>query len=326
MESTLKSHVLFHALCMLMLLVCGQSAHAYEALIVHQEGYPFEKVANGLTNDLKGEITFKKMVVRKTMKSDHISEKIKEYRPDVLVLIGYQSIALYKAHQLKNPSMKHPPAVALAAPYMDNVLKDVKNVTGIRYEIPIATSMIGLRALLPSGVSKVGVIHRSWMREKIAKNSILCKNESIELVSIELPDGSSNLQHDIKYSLEKLKSDNIDALWIVSDSGILNGKSIRQSWMPKIQKMNIPVVVGVDALVSNVPLGSLSATADPYGLGVQAAAIIDEILDAGLELKNTDIVQPLHMNTLVNVDTLNRKGIRVNKNRLRTFNTVINNE
>ncbi|PCK09141.1 MAG: hypothetical protein COA42_05665 [Alteromonadaceae bacterium] len=323
MERIIKTPKLMCILSLLLVCTWLPRAIAYEALILMPEGIHFENTARGITEDLEGEVTFHKMLVGNKSTSKDISKKIKTLKPDFLVLMGNRVVKLYKGYQDANPKAKFPPSIALAALGLDTILKDVVNSSGIRYEIPAVTSLINLRQLMKKDLKRVGVIYRPWMKASIMENAALCQREIIELVGYELPAESKNISKEITKGLKKLRSSKIDALWVVNDSALINRKTITKAWLPGLKKMKVPVIVGVEALATNVPLGSLAVTPDHYALGVQAGYIIGDLIDADMVLESNEILQPLSIKKLVNITILKRNKISYRKELLSSFDTVI---
>lgn len=320
-------HLLF---AMLALLILPMAAVAQDdddmptALVFSAQGQAFNEVVAGIVGDLEEDLRFETYIVGKKSKVSEIEEQMKKHKPNIVILVENSSIQLYGKYQAKNPNVEFPPAVAVAALFVDRMIANIKNATGIRYEIPAVTSVVSLRSVLSTDVKRVGVVHRKWMKGMIEQNAKYCNAEGIELVSLELPNKDSNMDKTLKKRLDNLLDKDIDAVWVLNDNGLLNPKTIRGAWLPVLGKANLPVIVGVrPMLTTKWNFGSFATVPDHYALGVQAASIIGEIMDEDWEIGDRDIEQPVSVKKVINVSVLNNKKVKYRKESLSSVDEVL---
>jgi len=311
----------------LVLVLATANARVYAddmALVLRGDSEAFEQVVEGITGDLEEDLAFKEYIVGKGTSAADIQKFVVEVSPNIVILVGNHSINAYTKYQKESGKKEFPPAIALAALYVDKLVKKMENATGIRYEIPAVTSVVNLRSLLKSNVKKVGVVYRSWMKSFIKENAEYCRREGIELVGYEISGKKKNYSKKIKKGVKKLLKKDIDALWIVNDNALLNKDALVKGWIPSLKKAETPVIVGVKSLVqTKFNFGSYAIVPDHYALGVQGASAIAEIMDEDWNLEDRDIEQPLSVNKLVNVSIFDKKDIEYKSEKLLEMDEVI---
>ncbi|WP_144393856.1 hypothetical protein [Pleionea sediminis] len=294
------------------------------ALVLTAKGDEFAKVIQGLSDDIEGELEFKTFYINRESSTDVIEDGMKKFSPKVVILIGNTSINLYTKFQKANPKMQFPPSIALAALFVDRFIDDIKNATGIRYEIPAVISLINMRDIIKKPLKSVGVVHREWMDSIIEENRKYLSAEGIKLISIKLPNKTSNMNKKLDEAVVELVDKKVDAIWVLNDNELLNGRSIGQVWIPKLAKTDIPVLVGVRPLLNTkFNFGSFAIVPDHYALGVQGASIVFELMDNDWDLDGRDISQPISVKKVVNVSVLDNKSIPYDKGKLQTVDEVV---
>ena len=320
--SLLRIRQLFIAL----FLVISVPSFASEdmGLIFSAEGDVFNDVVLGITGDLEEDLTFKTVKLNKKSTVKDVEKHIKAVNPKIIVLVENNAVRLYQKYQKANPKAEFPPSVALAALFVDRYLKNLKNATGIRYEIPAVTSIVNMRAVLSKKVKKVGVVHREWMKPIIEQNAKYCRAEGIELVSISLPNKDKKLDKKLKSGLDDLSDKGVDAIWVLNDNSLLNGRMLSSAWLPSMNKAKLPVIVGIDLfLKSEWNFGSFAIVPDHYALGVQAASMIGEIMEEDWDLGDRDIEQPVSVRKIVNTTVLENKKIKFKQDKLSAMDEVV---
>ena len=294
------------------------------ALILTAKGEVFNKVVAGLTDDLEEDLNFVKLEISKATTATDVSRQIDEHNPKLIVLVENSAIKIYGEYQKANPKKAFPPAVAVAALFVDRFIAKLKNATGIRYEIPAVTSIVNMRQVLSKKVKRVGVVHREWMSGLIAQNAKYCEAEGIELVPIKLPNKDSKMTKKLASGLKSLVKKDVDAIWVLNDNALLNGRTIGGAWLPVMGKAKLPVIVGVKTmLTTKYNFGSFAIVPDHYALGVQAASMIGEIMEEDWDISDRDIEQPISVKKVVNVSVLDNKKVSYRAEGLGNMDEVI---
>lgn len=309
-------------LAIMVLSLPVQTIFANNALVIRGKSANFEEVMRGMNDDLEGEVTLNELLVKKGSSVSDIEKKFKQSPPDLVILMGNKAVNLYAKFQSKNPDRKYPPAIAMAALFIDKFVTKLKNATAIRYEIPAVTSAVVMRTVLGKPIKKLGVVYREWMKDIIEENRRFCEAEGIELIGVQLPNKAKKMENEVKKALKQLDK-NVDALWILNDNSLLTGKSIGKAWLPSRGKSKIPAIVGIKLFMTKFPLGSFAIVPDNYGLGAQAAGMIFELIENDFELEDTDIQQPVSVKKFVNVKTLDSKGVGYQSSKLSQVDEVI---
>ncbi|MCW8929967.1 MAG: hypothetical protein OQL19_07005 [Gammaproteobacteria bacterium] len=319
-----KSGLLF-LLALFLCLGCWKNNNAWAkdyVVLLSSEGENFKQTIKGLKDDLAEDVKFIEYSISDKANSKSIEKIIHDSHPKLLVFLGNKPLQAYSQYQQKYTGSTFPPSIALSALYLDRQLRDLKNTNGIRYEIPAVTSLVQLRSIVKHPIRKVGVIYREWMSDFIKQNQAYCEKERIELVAVKIPNKASIGQ--LSYHLKHLLHENIDALWVVNDNGLLQPRYIQNAWIPLLKNFNKPVLVGIKALAeSNLNFGTFSVEADHYALGVQGAEMISDIMDNDWQISEPKIDPPLSISNLLNIKLSKKKNILLDNKKMGQIDKLI---
>jgi hypothetical protein len=288
-------------------------------LIIRMAGKNFEQVVLGLSEELTEEFFLHELIIDKTTKKHQIAPKIKEVLPKIVVLMDNISINLYKRYQKGLPQSEFiVPSVAVMASFMDIAIKDLKNATGIFYEVPLVTSIVNIRAILSSNsFGKVGVVHREFMRPAISLNKKYCKKEDVELISHSVPNKGS-VTSELKHALNELGK-KVDALWIPNDNKLINAELFTSVWRSFAKEFQKPIITGVESLVlPKFKFGTFAVIPDPLQLGTQAAEIVFDAMENDWEVETGEVEPPRSVYKIINLEQAERL-FQVDKERLQNM-------
>lgn len=234
---------------------------------------------------------------------DGIERALGEVRPKCLVLMDNPTLKAYRALQLREPNREFPPAVVVMASFLEEHHQLVRNATGIAYEVPALTLFSNLRGILANPIKRVGVVYRPPFRGYVERQGRLALRESIVTVGVQVPEEPT--PSDVRNAVERLRTEeNIDALWLLNDNGLLSPDLIQGVWMREhLRGRRVPLVVGAAALVSNRhDLGTFAMVPDHAALGVQAASLVFDLSENGWALQRTGIQYPLSTKTVMDLE------------------------
>ena len=292
-------------------------------LILSTNNDSLNDVISGIKDELDDILTINIAYNSEEKFDIHIQSLLARYKPDMLVLLGNETINNYIAFQEAHPNEKYPPAMLLAALYIDELAKKVKNVTGIRYEIPLVTSGVNLRSLTTEPIKKIGVVHRDWLTDYVRINAEYALSEGLEIVPVVVPSDSRKMDRIVGKSIKKLSS-KVDAIWVLNDNVLLTKDVIVNAWIPELDKFSKPVIVGVESLVeTRFKIGTLSVSPDHYALGTQAASKILDMQYDNWILNRADIEQPFSVKKVFNQVVSKKRKIGVNTSRFGELDRVI---
>lgn len=303
------------------------------ALVFSPEGNHFDNTIRGLSSEMGKNLQIEKYIVGRETNLDEMVIQIDQHAPHIIILIGNRSIRLYQKYQEARIGEKFPPSVAIAALFIDNLLPKLNNATGIRYEISMATGIESIQPVLQNEIKKVGVIHREWMADLIKAEADYSTSKGIELVPYVITRSSisgrvkgrqDRIVKEIQRGLKKLKSQKVDALWLLNDNALMTGKTLMSGWSPGARKLRKPVIVGVNSLANTrFQFGSFAVVPDHRKLGIQAAGMVRKIKSDGWVIKNPAIQRPTDVLTTVNTTLTQKNRISLVEGKLSTIDTVI---
>jgi putative ABC transport system substrate-binding protein len=238
-----------------------------------------------------------------------IATAVQREAPRSVVLLNNSTAEIYR----KWAAHTHDPpiAVVLMASFAHQLQQSIPNSVGIAYEMPAVTSLVGLRGL-GTPVSRVGVVYRAVFAEAIRREEQLANVEHITFVKQELPEGFE--ARDLKASLVRLKRAGVDVMWLPNDNGLLTRQLVSRVWLPYLERLSLPVVVGVPSLVRADPaFGVFAAIPDPEALAIQAADLILELSHANWTIEGPPVRLPLSAKTYASAPLVAKFGLETAK-------------
>jgi len=310
----------------LILMICCMADYVYakdSLLIIRLEDIALKQAVDGIRSQIRQDFLVVEMIVNADTAENEISRKMKDISPKLVVLMDNASISLYKKFRKGLPdSSEAVPSVSMMASFMDIMIRDIKNAAGIFYEVPVVTSIVNLRSVMPSvPLKKIGVVHREFMEQSVKTNREYCKKENIELVSQIIP--GDDVKSYLEKALNRLRDQNIDALWIPNDNKIVNASLLQSVWFPFAGQFGKPIIVGVEVLVQpKFKFGTFAVIPDPFELGVQAAEIIFDIRDNGWKAEGRGIEPPRSVFKIINMEQAQRL-FRIDKEKLSNIDKIL---
>ncbi len=233
-------------------------------------------LVDSLGRELQMDFQVQHAVVRKGASPADIDRQIALHRPRLVVLINNPTAQAYGEWARSQSSP--PAALVLLASFAAELVRTIPNAAAISWEVPVATSVQGLRGL-GLDVGRVGVLYREGFAREVQRERELARPERAEFVIQQLDDHPS--PREVKAAIVRLRRARVDALWIPNDNTLLSERLLTQVWAPYLRHFGAPVIVGVPSLVrGDMRLGSFATLPDLVSLGVQAADRVFDIADA----------------------------------------------
>jgi ABC-type uncharacterized transport system substrate-binding protein len=293
-------------------------------LIIRLEGNALQQAVEGIRAEIKESFLINEMLIDKNTTDNDIALKMKELKPKLVVLMDNIAVSLYKKYQKEIPeSSAVVPSVSLMASFMDLSIRDMKNATGIFYEVPLVTSIVNLRSVMPSvPLRNIGVVNREFMDQSVKINRGYCRRENIELISQQISE-NENITAELEKALKLLKESKIDALWVPNDNKIVNANLLKSVWIPFAEQFEKPIIVGVEVLVQpSFKFGTYAVIPDHVELGKQASEIIFDIRDNHWKAESRDIEQPRSVYKIINMEQAERL-FRIDKEKLNNVDKIL---
>lgn len=292
--------VLINTLIILLFSISALAAKD-SILVIRIQGKDFEQALKGIQQEMYGEIMIKEMIIDRNTHVQKIKTAITHTTPKMVVLMDNISIKLFKKYQTAlPPSQKPVPSLSMMASFTDLAIKGLKNATGIFYEVPVVTSIVNLRSIMPDiKIRRVGVIYRDFMIESMQTNQMFCLKEHIDLIPYSISD-EKDILTELKKGLNNLKH-RIDALWVLNDSKLINAELLREAWLPFTKNFEKPIIAGVEVLVQpEFHFGTFGVIPDHVELGAQAAEMIFDIMENNWQIETNKVEQPCSVYKILN--------------------------
>jgi hypothetical protein len=286
------------------LVLCHGLAAKEPILVVRTYSATVDTLIRVIAQELNEDFTLSQLIVDSVSTSTAIRDAMEALHPKIAILVDNLPIVLYKEYQRSLPdSLPVVPTVSLLAVNVDRVIGSLKNAIGIRYEIPVVTSTVNMRFLLGVPLENVGVIYRDFMSDVIETNRQYCFKEGINIVSYPLPNEKLDYAYALRKGLKSLLADHkVKALWVVNDNVLLIPALIDNVWVPMTKKYKIPVIVGVESLVSPLlNFGTYAVLPEHHALGSQVAQMVYRIMDNQWNTAGLQVQPPVSVCDIVNL-------------------------
>ena len=265
----------------------------------------FQDVRRALITEVRKNFNVSTFLVTPGTAPADLAQAIARTSPACLVLMNNATVALYREYQETHRDQPLPPAVVVMTLFLEEIQGNLKNTTGIAYEVPGVTAFVNLRSLIQAPIRRVGVVYRPAFRAFVERQKALAAREQIELVGAEV--GKEVDGQGLRAALHSLlASDKVDALWLLNDNELIkNTQFLDETWRAEIAAAKVPLVVGVPNLVDpRTPLGSFAVVPDHEALGLQTANLIFELQENGWRADEHGIELPLSVKTVVDLKQL----------------------
>lgn len=273
---------------------------------------PFQATRRGLMGELGTAFNLSTFVVGPDTTAQGFASALTAAHPVCLVLMNNTTVRLYRDYQSARAGQSFPPAVVVMTSYLEDIRAQLKNTTGIAYEVPGVTAFVGLRDIVKVPISRIGVIHAPSSAGFIERQRTLAAKEQIALVPIEIESQPGLRQ--IQEAFRTLRyGKRIDALWVLNDNRLLkNGKFLLDVWQPQVEALRVPVIVGTAPLVNaEAPFGTFAVLPDHAALGGQAANLVLDLSENGWDAAAHDIDLPLSTVNVLDVPSARERfGLR----------------
>ena len=275
-------------------------------------------VVRQLRNELEEEFDILVTAVdAQTDSVDSIARVLEREKPQAVVLLNNSTANIYR--KWAKTTAKPPVAIILMASFAEELQRTIPNSVGIAYEVPAVTSFVGLRGL-GKPVSRVGVVHRKALGRYVKAQEKLAQVESISFFTEELDEGFE--ARDLKAALVRLKRAGVDVLWLPNDNGLLTRQLVAKAWLPYLERLELPVIVGVPSLVrADYAFGVYGAIPDPEALAIQAADLVFDLSESDWSVEGQTVRQPLSAKTYVSAPLGRKFGVLAA--RLQTVDVVV---
>jgi hypothetical protein len=265
---------------------------------------PYAQSAHDMWSSMRDEVSDDMDVVTMEMREgvsvEDVKMRLEHVQPKCVVLLGNQAVRTFRAVQKEVPET--PPVVVAMSSFAKQLAGDLRNATGVAYEVPAVTSFVTLRQLSSRSIDKVGVVYRPAFKSFVGAQAELAEMERVHLVGRSL-EGEVGARR-IRLALhELLRSEKVDAIWVLNDNALLDPKTIRDGWLPEARKSQVPIIVGVSSLVDpRLSFGSIAVVPDHAALGVQVANLLFELSDEDWVVNDREIELPLSVETVVDMN------------------------
>ncbi|HKY41017.1 MAG TPA: hypothetical protein VJN18_34015 [Polyangiaceae bacterium] len=270
------------------------------------EGEAFRSARGAILGELAKDYDVATFVISSATTAKEFGARVSQLSPSCLVLMDNSSVSLLRSLQ-RQGDRALPPAVVLMAAFLREIKGNLANLAGVVYEVPGITAFLQLRAIVAKPVNRVGVIHRPTFANFVERERALAQKEQFTLVPIQVPRDPS--VDDIHQALDDLRGLNVDAIWVLNDSGLIRDTAFFQAaWLESAPQLGVPIIVNVSSLIDpSLQFGTIGILPDHEALGTQAANLVLDLADADWKLDESAIELPTSTITIVDMSQVNSR-------------------
>jgi hypothetical protein len=320
-----KKVALLLSLCLLNLVTSPAIYAKGVVLTLRPAGEMFDQIMLGILESVGDDFKVVDRVVSAGENHKTISNWITLNKPKAVVLIDDHAVTAYQNYQRNSRTAEYPPSIMLAVLSAERKLAKTINSMAIAYEVPAVASLVDLRKLLMNHqLGTVGTLYRTAFKDVFLKEKRACGHENINLIGIEIQNDAGPAE--VRRALKQLTSSGVDAVWIMNDSALLLPNILAEAWIPRLRRLNKPVVVGVPSLVqTQFTLGDYVAYPNHSALGLQMGDMLFDFEKTGWTIQPGSLVPPRRLQKEINLKRLETKGIKAHRKALTENNYTLHN-
>jgi hypothetical protein len=273
-------------LVLFMLLALQLTATAETLLVVRQGSENFKEVLDSLKEEIDGDFEIVDEVLSKDSTYEKFAARVREVKPNLLVLLDNQAVGYAKKfNQESDDYAKNLRGVAAMGLNLRKELEGNVNISAVEYEVPAYTLITSYRFIVTKEVKNVLVFYRGSQHaemikvatEQLAKEGIALKAMDAEEFGTTNKDVNFFLQRNL---LRELYRKDLDLVWVMSDSVLLNNDNFAEVWVSAARRNKIPFITGIKAFAEkDMGFCVYSASPNHKDLGVQIAQQIFALMD-----------------------------------------------
>src|SRR5262249_47694854 len=143
-------------------------------------------------------------ITHRTTTAADLGRSIERLNPPCVVLMDNRTVRLYREYQSSHRGReKLPSALVLMSSFIEELTTQLKNTSGIAYEVPGVTTFVALRSIITRPVTRVGVIHRPLSLPFVQRQKDLAAREKITMVPVQV--GADPTAAEIQSALRSLR-------------------------------------------------------------------------------------------------------------------------
>jgi arsenate reductase-like glutaredoxin family protein len=299
---------------------CFAESNLQKIIVVRKDGKIFKEVLDQISHEMK-KYKIEDFLITEETSYEEFSKKIIETHPQLMVLMDNKSVEL--GIKWNQKGFIKLPGVALMGLNFQTLLKHNMLIAGIAFEPPAYTLLTKYRYFFDVKPKKVLVFYRkSLFEDTIQQAKQQLSIEKIELQAINIEQRGMSTSEITQFLLNQGKDylenkSKYDVIWCLLDSVMLSQDLFAQFWTPYVVKNKIPVVTGVEQLVTpSLDFAVFAVTPNLSDLASQAAQIAERILSDHENPAGIGIQQIISVDHVANLKKSNQLGIHLQDERI----------
>ncbi len=272
-------------------------------VVFSREAAPYRDAFEGLKARLleKGPHTFHEFVLGATDTGD-LMDHIRKADPDLVVTLGTEASKVVVVGVETTPVVFAMVANPVDAGVLARRTYPGQLVAGVTTDVDPAVQFEALKAVLPHA-RRVAVIYTpQYTAATVATGEAAATRLGLELVRLPVE------PYRVEKALEKLGGHGADALWTITDPGVMAPASARRMLVFAL-KEKLPVIGFSAAMVKAG--GLLGFSVNPHTIGRQAGDVVAGILHEGKRPADYHLVYPAPASLVLNATVARQVDVKL---------------
>ncbi|HEX3020060.1 MAG TPA: hypothetical protein VHP36_07145, partial [Chitinispirillaceae bacterium] len=261
-------------------------SQTYNILVVQPKGSDYKKIELGLRSELNKTISIKSMVSKS---ETEITGSLNTDSPDLVVLMGIETIKAWKKIQQKNQNRYQIPSIMIDNEFSGINLTDISNSCSITYETKLKQYVNRFVHHTGKNPLNIGIVYSQKCSNLIQSYQSEASELGVNLhaKSVVISDPENSIKTIVNNFIEHYK---VDFMIILDDNDVINNQNINTIWVSLLTPLKFPVAVPSDYFFEIEPrIGSFSIQPFYKEIGRVVASVINEASSNNWVIKQKSI-------------------------------------
>ena len=312
--------------------LCASASHAKTNVMAFMPAdTQFQTVLAGIRAELDTTYSIDVIDMSKQFNINEAANTCKKKNVKALILMDRKAILAAQDLQKTDSAFVSMPKFVYMTLMVEATTRDLSNVAGIKFEVPIYTLATNFRIISQKDFSRVGIFYRKSCSSYIEKAKKLLSKEqfSLQAVCVDCQQNEKTTVQGalkvMKKSFDKMvKEQGSEVFLVLADNLVINNASLGEFWLGKVKKKKIPVIAPLDMLASSkISLAIFTADPDLPQLGAQAANQIIEFFENETPLESIGFEPTISIKSTLNQNVAKKLGWKLKAEKLGRINKFV---
>lgn len=292
--------------------VCSASESKFIAILLSDDEQAYSIPANSFSDSIDAAVEIFSLE-GDVGRAQTVMKAILAKNPQAIFTLGAKASYVAKVWTEDKPEIPIIFAMVLNWEKYD-LFENRANMVGIAADAAPGTQFAGLTTLVPE-IKRIGVIYSEEHSAQIVNRA----KRSAKLLGLDLVAEKIDEPKSFTRIVNKMM-DKVDSFWVIGDPVVYTLENME--WFEKRCIKKQIICIGQSENIAKVGI-LLSVEPDLTNIGLQASAMVKDILQQRPNPKHMGVVPPLGTRIILNMHTAKRLGLTIDKNVLDMTSNII---